>query len=217
MTEFPGLPEFLKLPMAVAGYRARIAMQRPHQELTFQSVLVAREKYKQSQASFKEKIDWLIPRVGMDESVREMIYTNAALRALYEDLGATLILLAAASIERLYRSVGVSLFDRGACSYVGSISFVRAVQGLANQYKHWGEWTHGGPRNEEDVRVIAELVDNPFRTDAASEFLSRSGFEKYEQFEDALLSCSDGIAHPSLLPDGRQGIPTVTLRLLPPE
>ena len=211
----PFIPEFLKVPMAVAGFRARVAAQRPHQELTFKSVLVAREKYEASQAALEPQINEIIDRIGDDPDVRKLIFTDAAYKSLYEDLGATLILIAAGSVERLYWAVGESVFDRGVQSYESGITFVEAIHRLANQYKHLGEWLHNGPRNAKDEEVVRRLVDNPLRPDAASEFLKRSGFTEYDEFEAALLSCSDGIADPNLLPDGSGGIPTITIRAAP--
>lgn len=213
----PFMPEFLRIPMAVAGFRARITVQRSHQELTFKSVLVARAKWEASQAELEPQIDEVIHRIGHDDAVRDLIYTNGGYQSLYEDLGATLILIAAGSVERLYWSVGESVFDRGDQSYADGVTFVEAIHRLANQYKHLGEWLHNGPRNAKDEDVVRRLVDNPLRSDAASEFLKRSGFTDYSQFEKALLSCSDGIADPSLLPDGSAAIPSVILRVIPPD
>lgn len=210
------LPEVLKVPLAVAGFRARVAVQRSHQELTFNGMLVARKKYESSQAALKPRIDEIIERLRFDADVRNVIYENGALQSLYEDLGATLILIAAASIERLYQAVGVSLFKRGVASYADGVCFVEAIHSLANQYKHYGEWLHYGPRNQKDVEIVTRLVEQPLRTDAASEFLKRTAFAEYAEFEASLLSCSDGIADPSFLPNGRAGIPTITLRPVEP-
>ena len=82
--------------------------------------------------------------------MKTAVWEMGAFQSLDEDLGATLILIAAASVDRLYRTVGVSLFNRGVSSYGDGISFVRAIQSLANQYKHLGEWLNDGARSEVD-------------------------------------------------------------------
>jgi hypothetical protein len=207
-----GLPDFLETPMAVAGYRARIAVQRPHQVLNFDSISVARQQYEEASALINAWPADKFYTLGSDEEAKQLIWKMEASRALFEDLASILLLLAASTIERFHREVGVELYGRGAESYVAGITFVRAVVALSNQYKHLGQWTHRPRPRELDRDLVEALVDQPFRTDAAAEFLRRSGFTTYDEFESALLTCSDGIADPSIIADGRGGMRTITVR-----
>jgi hypothetical protein len=217
-------PKDLKIEMAIAGYRGRVAVQRLHQELTFKSIPVARKKFSEAQ-------DRLSARIGEfgdfeafiraipegDAALRRAVWESGAAQYLYSDLGAVLLLVAASSIEELRRLTDLSIYGRGTPSYADGIPFARAVVALANQYKHRTEWIESGKSHSDDFEVVTKLVDKPLRMDAASEFLLRSGFERYEEFEAALLSCADGIVDPSRLPDGKGGIPTFRIRPASPQ
>lgn len=212
-----GIPEFFRVPMAIAGFQARIAAQRSLQELTFNELLKTRDRFESSRAVLEPQMEELAFRLSHDDNVRQMFTDHATLKSLHEDLGATLILIAAASLERLQKATGESVFSKGDETYVPGVTFADAIRRLANQYKHLGDWVKNGSRFPKDEEALTLLVDYPLRSDAASEFLKRSGFTEYAQFESALLSCSEGIAPPHLLPDGRRGIAQVTLRVIPPD
>lgn len=206
------IPEFLKVPSAVAGFRARLAVQRPHQVLNFDSIEPARKKY---QAASSIVASWFpdkmydLPR---NEEMKQTIWEMGAAQALFEDLASIIILLAGSTLERFRREVKVDLYERGVDCYIPGIKFVRAVAALANQYKHLGQWRHEPRPKEPDRDIIEVLVGNPLRSDAAAEFLKRCAFSSYDSFESALLTCSDGIADPSFMADGRRGMRTITIR-----
>jgi hypothetical protein len=210
-------PKDAKIEMAVVGYRTRVAVQRLHQELTFNSISTARDKFGEAQKTLKSKMDQFsefsefLRRVPEDDSIRMAIWESGAAQSLYTDLGAVVLLVAASSVEELHQATGLSIFDRGAASYIGDIPFARAVTALANQYKHRAEWIEQGKGRGSDFEIVAKLVDDPLRPDAAAEFLLRSAFASYEAFEAALLSCADGIVDRERLPDGKAGIPTFTI------
>jgi hypothetical protein len=213
MNNFP--PGF-EIPLAISSFQARAVAQRTLQRRTFDGILVAYKRW----VTTREKIELggedLILRIGHDEEVVNLFVENSAHKALYEDLGASLVLIAAASIERLQRAIGGDLFVRGVLTYADGVYFSSAIRSLANQYKHFGQWIQEGPGSARDVEIVTKLVDEPLRPDAASEFVRRCGFSTYEEFEVDLLSCSAGIAGASIVPDGANGIATVHLRLAPP-
>jgi hypothetical protein len=60
--------------------------------------------------------------------------------------------------------------------------------------------------------LVAALVDDPLREDAAAEFLRR-GFAHYNDLEAAILSCADGLVTDGTIPStGRAGIPIITMQ-----
>lgn len=153
--------------------------------------------------------DWLdFPN---NEAARALYAERDAHKTSFEDAAAALVLIAAAALERLYKALQESLFQRGLESYVPSIRFSRALWVLAIQYKHLGEWVHGSKVPKELPEVEA-LVDDPHRTDAAAEFLVRSGFNSYDEFETALLSCVVGMTETGIEPTGESGIVSVAIR-----
>jgi hypothetical protein len=212
-------PEAFKVPMIVVGFKTMVMVQRPHQELTFNSIPAAREMCDAATAALATLLgddgDGIVNLFEAEDS-KNQIWLMGASRALYEDLGSILLLVAASTIDRFYRKIGVPLFDRGVASYVEGISFVRATVALANQYKHLGEWESNPRQNNPDRAIVEQLVDDPLRTDASCEFLKRMGFTRYEEFEDALLSCGDGIADPEIVAPGRGGLRRITIRPLEP-
>jgi hypothetical protein len=135
-------------------------------------------------------------------------------KAIYEDTAATIVLLTVAEMERFYKQTGVSLYDRGRESYIEGLKFSCALQALASQHKHLGSWlTKPGQPYE---REVSRLVDNPYRIDAAAEFLLRSGFINYWDLEDSILLCTDEIVERPLVVDDEGELPTVRLQYDPP-
>lgn len=211
---FQKFPESLRKQIAVGSFSNRIACQRPLLETLFDFVTSARGKYEKAQ----EPMQPLINAIGESKEkfsaefdkaeTRRNMWELAAYSALYGDAGSALILIASSSLERLHESTGISLLDRGVYCYVPTIRFSAAITMLANQYKHLGEKIHR--KNQRDHALIAQLVDDPLGEHTASEFLKRSNFTAYEQFQNALLSCCEGLA------DGITPTPAITIRHLWP-
>jgi hypothetical protein len=143
---------------------------------------------------------------------KDQIFEMGADRALYTDSGAAIILVADAAIDRLHKEVNLSLFDRGAETYVLGVHIAQAISSLANQYKHIGEWLQSPGATSKDREIVKALVGDPVRLDAAAEFLKR-GFTSYNAFEDALISSADDIVTDGTIPArGRSGVPVITMR-----
>jgi hypothetical protein len=203
----------LSLALAVSGFRADVAAKRPLLESLFNIVPLARKKVTDVERKLASYLD-------TEESTREAfentakkneIWEMGANRALYTDAASALILISATELDRLHRRASVDLFERGAETYVHGIYIARAIYALANQYKHLAKWRSEGTLND-DAPIVAALVGEASREDAAAEFLLR-GYPRYEEFEDALLSCADNIVTDGSIPaSGRGGIPRITMR-----
>lgn len=209
------LPDFLKVPFAVVGYRASISLKRPVLEPLFDRMLVARTNLEESRAVVGGWSDEQILDALESEDKQKILWETGAHQALYDDLGSVLVLLVVSTMERFFKESGISLYERGLSSYVDGVPFSKALSSLANQYRHLGAWRKSTSDGGQNREIVEKLVDNALRTDAASEFLRRSGFTQYESFEDAVLSCSDGIADPSIVVDGRDGLRRVVLHEAP--
>jgi hypothetical protein len=207
------LPEFLKLPVILASYTADVVGKRNLLSSFFTSVSQSRQSFASLRGELSGWTDDDLFAFPFDESRRALYAKKEASKATYEDSAGALVLIAAASLERLSRALGQMIVDRGAPSYIPGIHFARAVWELANQYKHLGEWRHDPKpkRAQSTMQVVALLVDDPLRSDAAAEFLNRAGLDRYADFEAALLSCIDGLSSASLVPGGSDGITSVTL------
>jgi hypothetical protein len=207
------LPASLKVPAAVAGFRANIGVKRPLLESLFGTVTRAREKAERLEPTIASWFDDMetLRQAFIDPERKNMIWEAAAHRALFTDSAAALILIVDAEMDRLYRESQTSLFGRGVDSYVPGITVSSAVHGLANQYKHLGKWRATSGSDGNDKAIIRALVGDPLLQDAAAEFLRR-GFSKYNDLEAAILSCADGIVTDGTIPaTGRGGIPFITM------
>lgn len=197
--------------MEVATFRASVINKRELMSVLFANVQHATLKY----VALRDEIRTWTQSVWLDfphsEQLRSTVAERDGWNATLQDSAAAIVLIAAASIERLYKAINVSLFDRGIVSYAEHIYFSRALWILSVQYKHLGEWKLVKKLPSERAELEA-LVGDPLRPDAAAEFLRRSAFTSYQEFENALLSCSDAITEPFLVPSGDGGVPTVMLR-----
>jgi hypothetical protein len=198
----------------VAGFRANIAVKRPLLESLFNIIPVARAK---NEALSPEIASWFDSmeetRRAFDEPERKQkIWEMGANYSLANDTASAIVLLIYSELDRLHRATDVSLFERGAFTYVPGIRFSRAVYALANQVKHLGRWKREADAGRDERAILAQLVDDPLRVDASAEFLKR-GYETYDALEAAVISCGDGIATEGIIPaEGRAGVPRITMR-----
>jgi hypothetical protein len=133
-------------------------------------------------------------------------------QSIYEDSAAAIILIVVAEMERFYRFTGKGLYFTGSESYVKGVKFSYAISRLANQYKHLGEWLETPDTPNGDAQTVQNLVDNPFRTDAAAEFLRRCNFDSYYCFEARVMSCTDDFVEPPFVLNEAAEIPSVRVR-----
>jgi hypothetical protein len=143
---------------------------------------------------------------------RRRLQEHEANQAIYEDAGAAIVLLLVAEMERFFKKTGVKLYELGQESYVPGLKFSRALSHLANQYKHLGSWRDTPEKGHRGRREVTKLVDNPWRTDAASEFFLRCGFANYDSLQQVVLSCSDNLVDRPLVVDDEGELPTVKLQ-----
>lgn len=205
------LPPSLARAMMVSTFQASVVGKRALLETLYSMVVESRAKYEPLRDEVRRWNDGHWIDFAIYASVQSVVQERDALRASYEDAAAALLLIAAASLERLHKALKEPLFERGALSYVPSIRLSRAIWVIALQYKHLGQWIHESKVAPESAEVEA-LVGDRLRTDAAAEFLNRCGFGSYDQFETALLSCIDGLTDRGLVPTGDSGVPGVTIR-----
>lgn len=208
----PSLPDFLKVPSAVAVFRYAMAAKRSVLEPLFDRMQCEGPRYREKRAEIRSWTDSDALDVMTTTAGLQMLQEHKVHQAIYEDTGATILLLSAAEMERFYKETGISLYSRGPDSYVSGIKFAHAVSLVANQYKHLGEWRQSPNKESQMRKLVAKFAGNAFRTDAASEFLLRTGFTTYKVFQDALLSCSEGIVSSPIVVDGTSELPTVSLR-----
>jgi hypothetical protein len=207
------LPDFLKRPMILAAYRADLVGKRNLLRFLFSSVSQSRQAYVPLRDTVRSWTNDDFLELPHGESRRALYAEKEASKAAYEDSAAALMLISAASLERLSGALGHLILDRGVASYVSHIYFARAVWELSNQYKHLGDWRHNPKkRARRTMRTVILLVDDPLRMDAAAEFLERAAFSSYDEFESALLSCVEGLSGAGVVPGGADGIASVTIR-----
>jgi len=197
--------------MIVASYRASVVNKRTILAQLFANVRAAYAMYAPLRDRIATWTDNDLLDLPQSDERQDMLAQREAWQTTYEDSAAAMILIAAASLERLYYALRESLYSRGVESYVKGLRFSRAVWALAVQYKHLGEWRHA-KELPGDSSEVEQLVGDALRADAAAEFLRRCAFESYADFERALLSCSEGFSPANVVPSGDRGIPSVKLR-----
>lgn len=173
---------------AVAEFRYVIRAKATILAALFEQMQEAGVAYCPDRAAFRRRSEseWLDTLNIRAE--RRRVREHAAKRAIYEDAGAAIVLLLVPELERLYKKIDLSLYERGHESYVPGIKFARALSLLANQYKHLGEWKKEPEKRHDGLSEVERLVGNGFITDAASEFFLRSRFACYAQVQEAVLS-----------------------------
>jgi len=188
-------PKAIRDEISICEFRGRVATQRPLLEYLFDSVTNVRNKVESFSATVQADPDYFFEKiVDGDKSVQEMASRASENWNNYEDVGSALIMIASASLERLHSALGESLLNRGYRSYVDEVYFSQAVMAIRNQIFHFGEWRDSkSSRGDKDRERLKRLIDDPLRGDAASEFLKRSKFNEYLQFQEALLSCAEGL------------------------
>lgn len=207
-------PQDLRGTLAVAGFRAAIATKRPLLEALYGMVVSARE---QAEAIEPVIAKWLSSEEGTraafnDPAKKERIWVAGAHRTLFSDSASALVLILDAEYERLHRRTGLSTLTRGMTTYVPAIYLSQAIRACANQYKHLAEWYSSPDRSEKDRAILAQLVGDPMREDAAAEFLRR-GFRSYDDLSNAVLTVADNIITDGTVPAvGSAGIPTIGMR-----
>lgn len=208
------LGEPIRLPAAVSTFRGSVAVKRPLLESLFNIIAVARGHAEEQEPVIAA---WFDTPEGAksafnDPEKKRMIWAAAAQRTLMTDSASALLLIVAAEYDRFHRSAQVSVLDRGAASYITGIPVARAIHTLANQYKHLGKWRVIPTEGAKERPIIAALVDDPLREDAAAEFLRRA-FTSYDDLEAAILSCADGLVTDGTIPSiGRAGISIITMQ-----
>jgi hypothetical protein len=216
--------EFLKsmnVALAVANFEYTMMAKRRILEPMYAAMQATGPEYRRKKADIQSWSDgqWLDAMTR--PAAMRLLQEHNRDQAVYEDSAAAILLLTASQMERFYKDTRISLFKRGADSYVSGVKFSRAVVLLGNQYKHLGSWRSSedreNPRAVKNRRVVAMLVENPLGTDAAAEFLLRSAFTDYQAFQDALLSCTEGIVGRPLVADGTNELPTVKVQYKPAE
>lgn len=67
------VPVFLKVPLAVAGFQARVTVQREHQEASFKAMLAGGERFEAGRAAIKTWPEERFFDIGRDPSIREAL------------------------------------------------------------------------------------------------------------------------------------------------
>jgi hypothetical protein len=105
--------------------------------------------------------------------------THETMRSAWVDLmlatdsAATITLLAAAILERLFRSTGKSTISVGPKLSGSPLFASRSIVLLSNQYKHRGEWQQNLNRpSASDLDDVTSLVGHALRVDAPAAFLA---------------------------------------------
>jgi hypothetical protein len=204
--------EAFLLAGAVADFRYTVRSKRKILAPLFEQMQVAgaavRAKREEMQAwTDLRMLDEVTTPVG-----RARLQEHQANKAIYEDTGATIVLLLLAEMERFFKKTGVKLYERGQESYISTIKLSRALSHLGNQYKHLGEWRKKPQKKHDGLDEVEKLVGNGFRTDAAAEFFLRSGFTDYDSLQQAVLTCSDGLVGLPLVVDDEGELPMVSLQ-----
>lgn len=216
-------------PVRIAEFQQHLVAQRRLMKSLFDGLSDARTNYQRTRNEFKTLLDqngaWFDPsNAAMVEKMTE----RDSYQSLYEDTASAIILLAAASLERLHKAIGETLWTRGVPSYARSIKFSRAISLLRDQYMHLGEWRYAAThpsatrktkrdaalekKRESTLKLLVRLVKYPLASNAAAEFLERSAFADYSEFEAALASCLDGLVSGPLVPEGHTGIVQLAIK-----
>ena len=207
-------PQELRVPYYVTGFRGAIATKRPLFESLFNLIATTRAKMEPLEAevaAYADDIDGL--RALLDDPERKAkVWEAGTHRALYTDSASALLLLIDAEYDRFFYSTGISLYDRGTTTYVDDVRLTTVIHTLAIHYKHLAEWRVNKKRGEAERAILAKMIDDPMRADAAAEFLQRA-FADYDAFAAAVLTCVDDIVTDGVIPEnGSAGIPTITAR-----
>jgi len=104
------LPEFLHLPMSVATFRQGLLARREMMSAMYENVMRSRAHVAEAQATVDYYTDDLI--VANREPYAEATDELAVRRALYEDFGSILILLASGLLERLLNYAPIADFNK---------------------------------------------------------------------------------------------------------
>jgi hypothetical protein len=208
------LPERLTRSFAVAEFRYTMRAKRTILEPLFAQMQLVGAEYRTRRDLIQGWTDLRVLDEFMDPAGRLRLQEHGKNKGIYEDTAATIVLLVVAQMERFYKATDISLYDRGRECYLRGVKFSKALKVLANQYKHLGSWLSktGQARDEHEVSL---LVDDPYRADAAAEFLLRSGFVEYADLENSILSCTEGIVERPLVVDDGGELATVRLQYDP--
>jgi hypothetical protein len=212
MNEPQRLPEALSFASAIAEFRYVVRAKEPILAPLFEQMKEAGARYRPDRDAIREWSESKMLSELATPTGRRRLQEHKANQAIYEDAGASIVLLLVPELERLYKKIDESLYGRGRDSYMPGIKFSRALSLLANQYKHLGEWRKEPQKQHDGLRDVAKLVDNGFRADAASEFFLRCGFVDYGSVQEAVLSCSEGLVDVPLAIDDDSELPTVRLQ-----
>lgn len=208
------LPEPLSRSFAVAQFRYTMRAKKTILEPLFAQMQSVGAEYRGRRDAIRGWTELRVLDEFMDPAGRLRFREQGKNKAIYEDTAATIVLLAVAEMERLYKRTDISLYERGRDCYLQGFKFSYALKVLANQYKHLGSWLR--KPGQPDEAEVALLVDDPYRTDAAAEFLLRSNFAEYSDLEHCILSCTDEIVERPLVVDDEGELATVRLQYEPP-